>query len=168
MTKGNPDDPQWWESVTQFDYSKSPQENSLREKYHVLIQKDHQSETVEVESSDEAIARKNYQHLVESIPYAYIHLMSDKRGCVESHKPAVQQTLPKIEPLPSDVVDEEIEIPAFTFIATGMGWQNVIVESEVIGIIYSTNEGWELENGDVFATRVEAAQALFQSTSVAA
>ncbi|MGB3532146.1 MAG: hypothetical protein WBA13_01370 [Microcoleaceae cyanobacterium] len=194
MTKGNPDDPQWWESVTQFDYSKSPQENSLQEKYHVLIQKDHQSETVEIESSDEAIARKNYQHLVESIPYAYIHLMSNKRGCVESHKPASNDGLEDglewcdtcdgqgIVPC-LEMIDGIEDIrgtakcpdcngscvqPVFTFMATGMGWLNVIHNGEVLGNIYSSKIGWELETGEVFETRDEAAVALFNSSSVAA
>ena len=161
MTKGNPDNPQWWKEVTSFDYSKSPAENRQREKYHVLIQNQGESETVEIESSDEAVARKNYQHLVESIPYAYIHLMTNKRGCIESHKPAVQQTLP-------DEVADESDEPAFSFMATGQGWLKVSCEGNVLGPIYSNPSGWELENGDQFETREEAAQALFNSTPSAA
>jgi|GEM_PF-4638975 hypothetical protein len=216
VTKNNSNDSQWWEEVTSFDYSLTPEENSRREKYHLLIQKNQGSEMVEIEATDEVLARKNYQHLIESIPDAFISLMSNKRGCIESHKPAVQQTLPEakprklekneiwcpecdgqgevpytemidgiteerpvkcpkcngeaiiaqIKPLPSDVLDEDDE-PAFSFMGTSIS-QNVICDGEVIGTIYPNQSGWELENGDVFATREEAAHALFNSSSTAA
>ena len=156
LRSANVDHTEWMTQQGQFDFSKTPQENRQQliednkqqldtEKYHILIQKNQESETVEIESSDEAFARKNYSSLVESIPDSYIHLMSDKRGCIETHKPS-----------------------ALSFMAAGMGWLNVIHNGEVLGMIYSDKTGWELETGEKFETREEAALAMLNLSSVAA
>ena len=156
LRSANVDHTEWMTQQGKFDFSKTPQENRQQliednkqqldtEKYHILIQKNQESETVEIESSDEAFARKNYSSLVESIPDSYIHLMSDKRGCIETHKPS-----------------------ALSFMAAGMGWLNVIHNGEVLGMIYSDKTGWELETGEKFETREEAALAMLNLSSVAA
>ncbi|MGB3401131.1 MAG: hypothetical protein WBA77_00410 [Microcoleaceae cyanobacterium] len=156
LRSANVDHTEWMTQQGKFDFSKTPQENRQQliedskqqldtEKYHILIQKNQESETVEIESSDEAYARKNYSSLVESIPDSYVYLMSNKRGCLETHKP-----------------------PALSFMAAGMGWLNVIHNGEVLGMIYSDKTGWELETGEKFETREEAALAMLNSSSVAA
>jgi hypothetical protein len=149
LRSANVDHTEWMTQQGKFDFTLTPEENRKalqnQEKFHVLIQKDTESETVEIESLDEALARKNYQHLVESLPDSYIHLMSNKRGCIESHKP-----------------------PLLSFMAAGMGWLDVIHEGVVLGQIYSNVEGWELETGEQFETREEAALAMLSSSLIAA